>query len=323
MQSLLIKTVFLLLLTAETFAQRDHLPPNLLVNCTVRIEAYKDTMINGKKKWKSSIGTGFFYEFFVDTIKFTAIVTNKHVVENSTYGRLTFKEQNRSVSATQKNSFIINIKDFYKKWIDHPNEDLSILPFKPIKEQFKQEYNKEIEYTWFTEDLIPKTSDSLKISSIEKVLMIGYPKALWDSINNFPIIRQGLTATPFFSDFNNQKRFLIDIPTFNGSSGSPVLLYSTDPYWKDTNTLMTEYRAFLLGIVVESYNYDAEGRIITENKDNQVEDSLKIERNYKTEVTLPFNIAIVIKSERLSDFIPLIKSKLNIENHKKNNPQSN
>jgi len=307
MQNLLFKTVCLLLLTVKTFSQRDNLPPNLLVNCTVRIEAYKDTIINGEKKWKSSIGTGFFYEFFVDSFHFLAIVTNKHVIENSTYGRLTFKEQNRLTSLTSKNTYVINVKDFYGRWINHLNEDLSILPFEPIKELFKKEYSKEIKYTYFNKDVLPKLSDSLKISSIEKVLMIGYPKALWDSINNFPIVRQGLTATPFFSDFNNKKRFLIDIPTYNGSSGSPVLLYSTEPYWKDSVTLMNEYRFFLLGIVVESYNYNAEGKIINENKDTRIEDSLKIGVKYKAEVTLPFNIAIVIKSERLLDFIPLIR----------------
>ncbi len=138
--------------------------------------------------------------------------------------------------------------------------------------------------------------------------MIGYPKSLWDSTNNLPVIRQGLTATPYFSDFNGKKRFLIDIPTFHGSSGSPIVLYSFDPYWTDTTALMNEFRTMLLGIAVESYTYNEEGKLVPYNQMNTPLDSLGIK--YKSQVSLPLNIAIVIKAERLYDFIPLINSYL-------------
>jgi hypothetical protein len=292
----------------KSFAQRELSPPNLLINTTVRIVGYKDTIIGGIKKWIYTTGTGFFYEFQIDSLKFMAIVTNKHVVEESTFGILTFKEKNNYILGNRIISDTINISKFNEKWIMHLNEDLAILPFSNIEKYFFKKYKKEILHSWFDKRMIPILSDSLKISSIEKVLMIGYPQSLWDSTNNLPIVRQGITATPYFSNFNGKKRFLLDIPTFHGSSGSPVLLYSYEPYWIDTTMLMNEFRTFLLGIVVETYTYDTEGELIGNNSKPLLNDSLA--KNYKPKVSLPFNIAIVIKAEKLYEFEPLIRKYL-------------
>ncbi|WP_276502583.1 hypothetical protein, partial [Terrimonas pollutisoli] len=79
------------LISFGAFSQRNLFPPNLLPNTTVRVEGFRDTSISGAKKTYSSTGTGFFYEFQVDTIRFMAIVTNKHVIEKATLGRLTLK----------------------------------------------------------------------------------------------------------------------------------------------------------------------------------------------------------------------------------------
>lgn len=291
-------------------AQIDSLPSNLLVNTTIRIEGFKDTITHGIKKWNTSTGTGFFFMFRIDTTQFECIVTNKHVVENCSYGRLKFKVLDKSEHIFARISKTLDIANFSQQWIFHPDEDLAILPLKPILAQFQKKFQSEVRHVVFIQDLFPNPKDSLQISCIEKVLMIGYPKGLWDTVNNLPIVRQGLTATPFFANFNGRRRFLIDIPTFPGSSGSPVLLYSFDPYFTSTQWMNRDFRVFLLGIVVESYNYDALGSLVTARREPIENDSLQLGKKYQTSTTIPFNLAIVIKSDRLNDFVPLIKNYL-------------
>ena len=54
--------------------------------------------------------------------------------------------------------------------------------------------------------------------------MIGYPDGIWDSVNNLPVIRKGITATHPHISWNGKTEFLTDIASFPGSSGSPYFL---------------------------------------------------------------------------------------------------
>lgn len=82
--------------------------------------------------------------------------------------------------------------------------------------------------------------------------MIGYPNGIWDSVNNMPIIRKGITATHPRLNYNGRKKFMIDAACFHGSSGSPVLLFNTGTYaTKDGNTTIGT-RIMLLGILCGS-----------------------------------------------------------------------
>lgn len=237
------------------------------------------------------------------------VVTNKHVIENSKKGILTIKIADSTYKLGDKiKSDTLEIQDFNRQWIKHPTEDLAILPFDILGERFLVKHKSGYSFTWFSKEVIPSLRDSIKISSIEKVLMVGYPKSLWDSANNLPVVRQGLTATPFFSNFNGQKRFLIDIPTYSGSSGSPIVMYSFDPYWTDTTWMMNEFRTFLLGIAVESYTYNEDGKLMPYFGVPSASDTLT--KTYKSQISLPINIAVAIKSERLFDFESLINEYL-------------
>ncbi|MFR3321383.1 MAG: hypothetical protein ACLTSZ_09905 [Lachnospiraceae bacterium] len=67
-------------------------------------------------------------------------------------------------------------------------------------------------------------------AAIEDITFIGYPSGLYDSVNKLPIIRQGITATPIWNQFNGENVFLIDAGVFPGSSGSPVFIYNHGSY---------------------------------------------------------------------------------------------
>jgi hypothetical protein len=145
----------------------------MLVNSTVRIEGFKDTLVDGVKKWNTSTGTGFFFLYRIDTTQFECIVTNRHVIENRTYGRLRLKVLNKDEHIFSSVSKTIDIQNFKDQWICHPDEDLAILPLKPIVEQFKKKFQAEIRHVLFVQDLFPTSKDSLQVSCIEKVLMVG------------------------------------------------------------------------------------------------------------------------------------------------------
>jgi hypothetical protein len=92
--------------------------------------------------------------------------------------------------------------------------------------------------------------------------MYGYPIGLWDSYNNFPIIRKGVTASSPSCDFNGQPEGVIDMACFPGSSGSPVFVINEG----GTNfkgggfTVMNRY--VLLGVYTYGFQFNEEGNII-------------------------------------------------------------
>src|SRR3954471_785314 len=76
--------------------------------------------------------------------------------------------------------------------------------------------------------IIPSDAQLQELSAVEEILMIGYPNGLWDAVNNYPLIRRGVTASHPAVDFdvNGVPTTVIDAACFPGSSGSPVVLHN-------------------------------------------------------------------------------------------------
>ena len=53
--------------------------------------------------------------------------------------------------------------------------------------------------------MIPAQADLESLDAIEEIVMIGYPNGLWDSVNNMPIARRGITATPVYLNYEGKK----------------------------------------------------------------------------------------------------------------------
>src|SRR5439155_8993915 len=66
--------------------------------------------------------------------------------------------------------------------------------------------------------------DLTAFDAVEDIVMVGYPSGLWDSTNNYPLVRRGITASHPGIDFEGKPQIAIDMACFEGSSGSPVLL---------------------------------------------------------------------------------------------------
>jgi hypothetical protein len=97
------------------------------------------------------------------------------------------------------------------------------MPFEPLRQEALAQ-GQEIFYQPITEDFFPTTEILSNLSALEDILMVGYPIGLWDDVNNFPVLRRGITASHPIVDFQGKSIGLADIASFPGSSGSPILI---------------------------------------------------------------------------------------------------
>jgi len=266
---------------------------------TIRLECYENDTINGHVHSIKTNATGFFFILNIDGNYTPTIVTTAHAVKQAEKVILTFTASKKDTFLPDnKRTVIKRLSSFNKYWIYHPTYDLAICPLAAIFGD-KIYNSREIYYKAFSEQNIVnlnKQTNGIEINSIEDILMIGYPKGIWDSVNNLPILRKGITATPLPLNYLGKSQILADIPVYGGSSGSPVLLYKYGTFFGNNSIIANGGEVvFLMGICSE----DLEGNFSSKNDSN----------NMITK--LPLNLAIVIKAERILDFVDIIK------NHKK------
>jgi hypothetical protein len=251
-------------------------------------------------------GIGFFYNLIISYKTIPLIVTNKHVVKNMKKGlfRLTTSDSNGNPDYT--NLFKVSYDtDFEKMWNFHPDEnvDLCVLPIKPLLEAANK-MGAHLFYRCLDNSLIPSQDQIEDLDAVEDIIMIGYPNGLWDSVNNMPIIRKGITATSVGRDYEGRKEFLIDAACFPGSSGSPVLMCDVGYFTDKKNGLYSGNRVYLLGILYAGPQLTVEGEIKVVTIPNVQQKALSISH-------IPNNLGYVIKSERLLDFTEIFRPIIN------------
>ncbi|MCA9803211.1 MAG: trypsin-like peptidase domain-containing protein [Cyanobacteria bacterium HKST-UBA02] len=190
---------------------------------TVRIETFNPEGHVG-------LGTGFFLNIPVDEDReIPVLVTNKHVVydgpREANCARLLFHLKDDSGYPVFE-SVKLTVTNFTECWIDHPDSevDLCLMPFAPIVQQVKSTKDRDLFWIGLSLDRV-LTDDALidRLSAVEEVFMFDYPIGLWDDVNNFPIIRRGITASHPGIDFRLKQIGAIDIACFPGSSGAPIV----------------------------------------------------------------------------------------------------
>lgn len=253
-------------------------------------------------------GTGFFFNYKLEEYKtIPFIVTNKHVVKGMTTGIFRFTKVDTKGNPVYKDHFQIQIEQFEQKCIFHPDEsvDLCIFPLAWIV-NIAAAQGILLFHKVFEESLIPTVEHVKNLDAVEDILMIGYPNGLWDSVNNMPLVRKGITATDIKFDYEGRKEFIIDAACFPGSSGSPVLICDVGGYRdKQGNLNWGCSRVFLLGILYAGPQLTITGEIKVETVQN-------IQQKICAISHIPNNLGYVIKAERIMDFIPIIKQKFNI-----------
>jgi hypothetical protein len=226
---------------------------------------YSTVHVIGKNaEGKDVGGTGFFYQVSLqDNKSTTLLITNKHVVRDAgTSASITVHTRLKNEGAPDGTA---NIKLDIAEWVNHPNSDIDLCAY-PIQPLFNQLKPSPF-YLGLTKNLVPSQEMLNDLDAIEDVVMIGYPVLLYDTKNEYPIIRRGVTASHPATNFNGKPQTALDIAVFPGSSGSPVLIYNTGSvYDKRKNTrIFGPIRVLFLGILYQGASINTQGNIqITE-----------------------------------------------------------
>ena len=222
----------------------------LLYN-TIRIETTKGA------------GTGFFFLYQYDDKQVPVIVTNKHVVNHNRKEVVSFllhlgDDQGNALDENYGVTISAN-------WIFHSTQDICITFANPLFEEVKKRTGKSVYYSTVDENLIYSEEKLKELSAIENVTMVGYPTGLWDMLHNYPVFRNGYTASHPGYDFNQKSTGLVDIACFPGSSGSPIFILNENGYTDKNGTIhLGSKRIIFLGVLHSGpiMNVDGEIKIV-------------------------------------------------------------
>jgi hypothetical protein len=263
--------------------------------CTVRIEASNDQI--------ESVGTGFLFAYNLpDGREVPLLITNRHVVEGYNTGKIRFTLMKDGVAILGE-YIEKSFSTFSTKWFFHPNKEIDIAVL-PLGLHIRDiiESDKKVFTVGIPKEAIPSTEQIKELDAIEDIVFVGYPNGLWDSTNNLPIIRRGITATPISIDFEGKPIFLVDASVFQGSSGSPVFLYNKGTIADRHGNIKIGSRLLLLGIISSVY-YKEDEKIL------DMVSSKKVPSVITSEM---LDIGIVYKSNQILQMIESILRALKI-----------
>ncbi|MFP3356836.1 serine protease [Planococcus sp. SIMBA_143] len=272
-----------------------------VLHSTIRIEASFPNGVNGT-------GTGFFYRYNVHGREIPVIITNNHVVDGAMKLNFKFTIEDEHGNPVLTNHFNWEVKSVKVFVIRHPKDDvdLCIIPFAHALQEAETQGLK-LFYRVIDKSDIPNQQQLIEnIATIEEITMVGYPNGLWDSINNLPILRRGITATPPHVNYAGKEEFVIDAACFPGSSGSPIFLIDNGSFTdRNGNVTVGQTRVFLLGILYAGPQIVTTGEV-------RVVDIPTVNRPI-AETRMMMNLGYVIKSNKLNDFEPIVFSMVNNE----------
>jgi hypothetical protein len=253
-----------------------------LLFATVRIQT---TESNGDE----GTGTGFFFNFSYAGKSVPTIVTNKHVVEGAVTGTFLFHE---GEGAPTDKSIPVTLDHFQQQWFHHPTPsvDLCIMPFAPLEHQSRAAGH-QIYRVAFDQNSLASDQDLIEMVAAQNVTMIGYPNGLWDTVNNLPLLRRGITASHPAIDFCGKPELVVDMACFPGSSGSPVVQLDEGWYFQKGRGSTAGSRMRFLGVLYAGPVMTADGEIIVE--------AIPTGAHSKTRTELMIHLGYVMKAREL------------------------
>lgn len=253
----------------------------------------------------TSTGTGFFMRKELDDgNNITAIVTNKHVVHGFDSAEIVLCRSKSEGGPDDVNHVTIKVPIDAAHYVAHPDDEIDIC-FVFINDAIDQADKKGLGvfYRCIGTDMTLRNDDMDSITSIEDVIMIGYPSGIIDQYNNKPVVRKGITATSIKLKYNGMPDFLVDIATFPGSSGSPIFL-RREGLAKEQNekglTLGIKPNYSLLGIIHSSCIRKESGEIVVKD--------IPTSTKPLVEYTIPLNLGIATMTSKILELFNYIEN---------------
>ena len=218
-----------------------------------------------------SVGTGFIFEHKWRSPKTGSeltgmfLITNKHVIANADQCtiRFTLGADDGSGPELGKYHCVKIARRHWKWWVGHPVEDVDIAVF-PLTPIFDMLSERRINPFFSVVDakLLPENSPFGDLNALERILFVGYPDGVYDAINNLPVIRSGITATPPGVDYEGRPMFLVDASVFPGSSGSPIFAYDRGAWLSGTRAWSVgSERVVFLGVLAAAFYRKSDGSL--------------------------------------------------------------
>lgn len=248
------------------------------MNFTIADQVFYSTvnlsLLRGEKSVGS--GTGFFWQATrSDEAWVPLIVTNRHVIEGCDGIVVLCHIADETGVAPSGKIQPCLLRFDPNRIVGHPDQsvDLCAIAFAPT---FKHALDRGHRLFFKTLDpsLIPSQESWNEFDSIEDLIMVGCPHGLFDEINNLPIARRGITATPLNKRYGGRDEFMVDMACFPGSSGSPVFLMPTSRLDRETGNLLSDQRFYLVGVLYGGPVIANEGKIVLCEQPRVVVDSM-------------------------------------------------
>ncbi len=212
----------------------------------------------------TKVGTGFIINHqWSDDKRGPFLVTNRHVVDDTSGARLTFTlKADDADGPSLGRTHTVSLSQDAWKWTAHPSSDVDIAAL-PLAGLINHVTGNGVNlfYKGLDTEFIPEQAVLEDLDAIEEILFVGYPSGIYDHVHNLPVSRKGTTASPPSVDYNGQPVFLIDASVFPGSSGSPVLVLNNGLYVTRTGTQLGRNRLLLLGVLSEVMYREQDGSL--------------------------------------------------------------
>lgn len=193
---------------------------DFMANATVRL--------NINKELGSWTGTGFFYRFQNGKKPLQAayvVLTARHLIDGACSVEMTIPTSENGTRVPTKR-VVVTYEKKNIRMFNHPDPavDIGAILISGEIDRLRsigtEPYICALDETYLADDAFYSNERQL-----DPVVMVGYPDGMVDDVNLQPIFRRGVYATAPSLDYQGKKEFLLDIPNYGGSSGSPVFRF--------------------------------------------------------------------------------------------------
>jgi hypothetical protein len=194
-------------------------------------------------------GTAFFNQFTMPNGRSAvSLVSCRHVLEGAQAVRLWCPIQTEDGQPSDRHADITLRID--GKATVHPNPDIDlagVIIHHIEKAPFLK--GEKLFYRALSEALIPDHAQWENLSVADPILVPGCPAGLFEERDRTPFFRRGIIAS--LPRDSLRPHFYIDMPTIDGSSGSPVIIDSHFSYNRKGGGYELRSRFYLIGIVTD------------------------------------------------------------------------